>query len=243
MPKNIEIIVNIFELVLEEEQRHGCNSTSGRFFLHVLVIDEHLKHVKRGWPYHTPVCIVHNLPYCTIIWGVLVHYRKYMAYGIYLYHNRGVLVHCRKYIWHIPATMYQNPPYSASPHRPCQEETWSGHKRSTHITDTTTYRLNVHCATLFSRRIILKIFQTRNLEASSLSAPGGVLAASEVGRAVEEGGGQAWLRLQARLRLQLRAEQVPPFFLQFFLGHFLRCANIMQNATSMAGAVFPRANW
>ena len=63
LPKNIEIIVNIFELVLEEEQRHGCNSTSGRFFLHVLVIDEHLKHVKRGWPYHTPVCIVHNLLY------------------------------------------------------------------------------------------------------------------------------------------------------------------------------------
>ena len=33
---------------MEEEQRHGCNSMSGRFFLHVLVIDEHLKHVKRG---------------------------------------------------------------------------------------------------------------------------------------------------------------------------------------------------
>ena len=65
LPKNIEIIVNIFELVLEEEQRHGCNSTSGRFFLHVLVIDEHLKHVKRGvaLPYPSMYCTQPTLLY------------------------------------------------------------------------------------------------------------------------------------------------------------------------------------
>ena len=77
-----------------------------------------------------------------------------------------------------------------------------------------------HIATtiLFSRRITLKIFQARNLEASSLSASGGVFAASEAGRAVEEGRGQAWQ--DPRLRLQLRAEQVP-FSEQIFLGPFL----------------------
>ena len=59
LPQNNEIVINIFGLVLEEEQRHGCNSMSGRFFLHVLVIDEHLKHVKRGVAqlYHT-----HTIP-------------------------------------------------------------------------------------------------------------------------------------------------------------------------------------
>ena len=75
-PQNIEFLINIFHIILQQNidilktffnwsgrgAGHGCNSMSGRFFLHVLVIDEHLKHVKRGvaLPYpsmYTPYCI------------------------------------------------------------------------------------------------------------------------------------------------------------------------------------------
>ena len=72
------------------------------------------------------------------------------------------------------------------------------------VLQTPSHTDQVATTVLFSRRITLKIFQARNLEASSLSASGGVFAASKAGRAVEEGRGQAWQ--DPRLRLQLRAE-------------------------------------